>query len=190
MDAILVVVQFGLVIICTVSGIVGVALLLEQGHPRARRGEIRCGSCAKWQAMEIGYGRCAITGKVCRAGKRACEARARNRSGFVEGRVLNKLSFVKGRSLPQPIPTRERAWSEYVTRAMSKVTKVSSLLDGMGIRYRLSGSICGVHTFTMLISAREKRTIHEFLRTMSRINTASESLEEAQILNPQIEFGV
>ena len=78
MDAILDIVQFGLLIICVVCGLVGVALLIVD-HRRPKHKTTSCGSCGKWRIFELDYGMCDGTGQVCRAGQRACNFEKRGK---------------------------------------------------------------------------------------------------------------
>ena len=72
MDAVLAIVQLGLLVICVVSGLIGLVLLtIDRKRPKHKTTD--CGRCLAWYPMALDYGRCAYTDRVCRAGKRACD---------------------------------------------------------------------------------------------------------------------
>ncbi len=78
MDAILDFVQFGLLVIAALAGVIGVVLLvIDRRHPKRKTSP--CWKCAAWSQMEMDYGRCLHTGKVCRAGQRACQVERRGK---------------------------------------------------------------------------------------------------------------
>ena len=76
MNAVLLIVQFGLVIICAVSGVAGVVLLIID-HVKPKHKTTKCRDCFYYWPISPDYGNCIRTDRKCRPGQRACHYQKR-----------------------------------------------------------------------------------------------------------------